>query len=215
MTTHRRYSPVDRLLMQLDLGLRTLLGNPTPTGRADPAAAQPKAELTAAERREAARLMRVNHCGEVCAQALYQGQALTARTQDVQRTMQQAAAEENDHLVWCEHRVDELGGHTTYLTPFFYIGSLTLGATAGLAGDRWSLGFLAETERQVTAHLAGHLARLPAADAKSRAVVRQMKEDESAHAATALDAGGAALPFPVPPLMRLASKVMTGTTYWI
>lgn len=215
MNSHRQYSPIDQALIQLDIGLRTLLGNPIPTGRPDPAGEHLDAELTDAERAEAARLMRVNHCGEVCAQALYQGQALTARTDDVRQTMQQAAAEENDHLVWCEHRIDELGSHTSYLSPLFYVGSLTLGAAAGLAGDKWSLGFLAETERQVTTHLEGHLSRLPAGDAKSRAVVEQMKEDESRHATTATDAGGAELPLPVRRFMRLASKVMTGTTYWL
>lgn len=215
MTVQRQYSPLDNLLIQLDVGLRTLLGNPIPTGRDDPAAAIPEAELTDAERREAARLMRINHCGEVCAQALYQGQALTARTDDVRRTMQEAAAEENDHLVWCARRIEELGSHVSYLSPFFYVGSLTIGAAAGLAGDKWSLGFLAETERQVEAHLDGHLSRLPEADAKSRAVVEQMKEDESKHATTAIEAGGAELPRPIRQLMRLASKVMTKSTYWI
>jgi ubiquinone biosynthesis monooxygenase Coq7 len=215
MTSQRQYSPLDHLLIQVDVGLRTLLGNPVPTGRPNPGDGQPEADLSDAERREAGRLMRINHCGEICAQALYQGQALTARNEDVRQTMQQAATEENDHLVWCEHRIDELGSHTTYLSPFFYVGSLTLGAIAGLAGDRYSLGFLAETERQVTTHLEGHLSRLPAADLKSRAVVQQMKEDESKHANRATEAGGAELPFPVPHLMRLASKVMTRTTYWV
>ncbi len=215
MTVQRQYSPFDNLLIQLDVGLRTLLGNPIPTGRADPAEAIPEAELTDAERREAARLMRINHCGEVCAQALYQGQALTARTDDVRRTMEEAAAEENDHLIWCARRAEELGSHVSYLSPFFYVGSLAIGAAAGLAGDKWSLGFLAETERQVEAHLEGHLSRLPEADARSRAVVEQMKEDESKHATTALNAGGAELPRPVRQLMRLASKVMTKSTYWI
>lgn len=215
MTPKRQYSPLDHLLIQVDLGLRTLLGNPIPTGRPEPAADQPDVELSDAERQEAARLMRINHTGEVCAQALYQGQALTARTDEVRRTMQEAAAEENDHLVWCERRIDELGSHTSYLNPLFYLGSLTLGAAAGIAGDKWSLGFLAETERQVTTHLEGHLERLPAADAKSRAVVEQMKEDESKHATTAVNAGGTELPFPLPRLMRLASKVMTRTTYWV
>lgn len=215
MTRQRQYSPIDHVLIQLDLGLRTLLGNPIPSGRPDPAEAQPEAALAHPERRQAARLMRVNHCGEVCAQALYQGQALTARSEQIKHAMRQAAAEENDHLVWCERRIDALGSHTSFLSPLFYIGSLSLGAAAGLAGDRWNLGFLAETERQVTAHLEGHLSRLPAADAKSRAIVQQMKDDESRHAAAATDAGAAALPFPLPQLMRLASQVMTRTTYWV
>ncbi|HEX5515396.1 MAG TPA: 2-polyprenyl-3-methyl-6-methoxy-1,4-benzoquinone monooxygenase [Gammaproteobacteria bacterium] len=215
MTVHRNYSPLDHFLIQADLGLRTLLGNPIPTDRPDPALTVPEADLTEAERREAARLMRINHTGEVCAQALYQGQALTARSDEVKRLMQESAAEENDHLLWCERRLEELDSRTSYLNPFFYIGSLTLGAVAGLAGDKWSLGFLAETERQVEAHLDGHLTRLPETDDKSRAVVEQMKEDERKHATTATNAGGAELPLPVRQLMRLASKVMTKTTYWV
>lgn len=215
MTAQRDYSPLDQLLIQVDLGLRTLLGNPEPTGRPDPAAGLPEADLSEAERREAMRLMRINHTGEVCAQALYQGQALTARSAEVKGLMQESAAEENDHLIWCQRRVEELGGRISYLSPFFYVGSLALGAAAGLAGDRWSLGFLAETERQVEAHLEGHLGRLPAGDQKTRAIVEQMKEDERKHATTATDAGGAELPFPVRQAMRLASKVMTKTTYWL
>lgn len=215
MTAQRDYSPLDQLLIQVDLGLRTLLGNPEPTGRPDPAADLPEADLSEAERREAMRLMRINHTGEVCAQALYQGQALTARSAEVKGLMQESAAEENDHLIWCQRRVEELGGRISYLSPFFYVGSLALGAAAGLAGDRWSLGFLAETERQVEAHLEGHLGRLPAGDQKTRAIVEQMKEDERKHATTATDAGGAELPFPVRQAMRLASKVMTKTTYWL
>lgn len=215
MTAHRHYSPLDRLLIQVDLGLRTLLGSPTPTERPDPAEGLAEADLSEAERREAMRLMRINHTGEVCAQALYQGQALTARSAEVKELMQESAAEENDHLVWCQRRIEELGGRISYLSPFFYVGSLALGAAAGLAGDKWSLGFLAETERQVETHLDGHLGRLPAADQKTRAIVEQMKEDERKHATTATDAGGAELPFPVRQAMRLASKVMTKTTYWL
>jgi ubiquinone biosynthesis monooxygenase Coq7 len=214
LTARRDYSPFDRLLIQLDLGLRTLAGNPIPTDRPNPASAQPEADLDDAERREAARLMRINHTGEVCAQALYQGQALTARDDSVKRLMQESAAEENDHLVWCKSRIEELGGRVSYLNPLFYTGSLALGAAAGLAGDRWSLGFLAETERQVESHLKGHLGRLPENDDRSRAIVEQMKIDERKHATTATDAGGAELPAPVRHLMRLMSKVMTRTTYW-
>lgn len=214
MSTQRDYSPLDRLLIQFDLGLRTLGGNPIPTDRPNPASDRPEADLSDAERREAARLMRINHTGEVCAQALYQGQALTARDAGVKELMQESAAEENDHLVWCKGRIDELDGRVSYLNPLFYAGSLTLGALAGLAGDKWSLGFLAETERQVEAHLKGHLGRLPENDDKSRAIVEQMKIDERQHATTATDAGGAELPLPVRQAMRLMSKVMTKTTYW-
>lgn len=215
MATQRHYSPLDRLLIQLDTGLRTLLGSPIPTDRPDPAEGLPEADLTDAERREAMRLMRINHTGEVCAQALYQGQALTARSAEVKELMQESAAEENDHLIWCQRRVEELGGRVSFLSPLFYIGSLSLGAAAGLAGDKWSLGFLAETERQVESHLDGHLGRLAEQDNKTRAIVEQMKEDERKHATTATDAGGAELPFPIRQAMRLASKVMTKTTYWL
>lgn len=214
MSTQRYYSPFDRFLIQLDLGLRTLAGNPIPTDRPNPATALPEAELSDAERLEAARLMRINHTGEVCAQALYQGQALTARDDGVKRLMQESAAEENDHLVWCKSRIEDLGGRVSHLNPLFYVGSLTLGAAAGLAGDKWSLGFLAETERQVESHLKDHLGRLPETDDKSRAIVEQMKIDERKHADTATEAGGAKLPLPVRHVMRLMSKVMTRTTYW-
>lgn len=215
MIAQRHYSPLDRLLMNVDIGLRTLLGNPIPTDRPNPADGLPEAELSDAERREAMRLMRVNHTGEVCAQALYQGQALTARSDEVRELMQQSAAEENDHLIWCRQRVEELGGRVSVLNPLFYLGSLAIGAAAGLAGDKWSLGFLAETERQVEDHLDGHLQRLPETDQKTRAIVEQMKVDERKHATTALHAGGAELPFPIRQAMRLASKVMTKSTYWI
>ncbi len=214
MTT-RQLTTLDKALSQFDQALRTVFGQPPTTGRPAPADNAEEGQLSAAETAESVRLMRVNHCGEVCAQALYQGQALTARSAEVRDAMQEASAEENDHLAWCADRIHTLGGHTSYLNPLFYLGSLTLGTVAGLAGDKWSLGFLAETERQVVQHLEGHLKRLPEADAKSRAVIEQMKEDESKHATTALDAGGAELPWPVRRLMRTASRVMTGTTYWI
>jgi len=215
MSSTREYSFADRLLMHFDQGLRTVLGRPPTTGRPNPAAAHAEADLSEAERQESIRLIRVDHCGEVCAQALYQGQALTARDPAVRQAMEQASAEENDHLAWCAERLEELGGRTSHLSPLFYLGSLAIGAAAGLAGDRWSLGFLAETENQVVRHLDGHLQRLPAQDARSRAVVEQMREDEGKHASTALAAGGAALPTPIPQLMTAASKVMTHTTYWL
>lgn len=215
MSSQRHYSFSDRLLSQIDQGLRTLFGRPLATGRPDPAQAAPAVELDDAARQESIRLMRVNHCGEVCAQALYQGQALTARSDEVRQAMEQAAAEENDHLIWCSDRIAALGGRTSYLNPLFYIGSLALGAAAGAVGDRRSLGFLAETEHQVVRHLDGHLQRLPAEDARSRAVLAQMKEDEGEHAATALAAGGQLPPRPIAGLMRLASKAMTRTTYWL
>lgn len=213
--TARHYSPLDTLLINVDQGLRTLFGRPVETGRPHPAAGLDEPDLTEAEQAESVRLMRVNHTGEVCAQALYQGQALTARADSVRDAMRQAAAEESDHLAWCADRIAELGGHTSYLNPLFYVGSLALGAFAGAIGDRWSLGFLAETERQVVRHLEGHLQRLPAGDTKSRAILEQMKIDEGEHAKAAIAAGGVELPLPVRQLMTAASKVMTGTTYWL
>lgn len=209
----RRYSITDQFLIQLDQGLRTVFGKPETTGRAYPAEHIAESDMSDAERRESARLMRVNHCGEVCAQALYQGQALTARAPYVRDAMQQASAEENDHLDWCAQRIEELGGRTSVLNGPFYAASALLGAAAGVAGDKWSLGFLAETERQVVRHLDGHLSRLPANDARSRAIVEQMKVDEGRHATAAVESGGASLPFPVRRIMSIASKMMTETTY--
>ena len=205
--------PVDRLIVSFDRGLRTLFVPPR-AARPEPAAEQAEAELTPEERRQAASLMRVNHTGEVCAQALYQGQMLTARDAEVQTVLAKAADEETDHLAWTQSRIEALGGRTSLLDPLFYFGAFTLGALSGLAGDRWNLGFLAETERQVEGHLEGHLDRLPEGDAKSRAVVEQMRDDEAQHARTATAHGGAELPPPVKLAMKLASRVMTGSTYY-
>jgi len=159
--------------------------------------------------------MRVNHAGEVAAQGLYHGQVLTARSAATREAMRRAAAEEGDHLAWCRDRLEELGSRTSLLNPIWYAGSVAIGAAAGLLGDRLSLGFMAETERQVEGHLDGHLERLPADDLRSRAIVEQMKEDEVGHGQSALAAGGAELPAPVPHLMRLVARFMTGTAYWI
>ncbi len=211
----RHYTPIDTLLINLDQMLRTVAGQPTTTGRPNPADRAPSVELGSDEKRLAARLMRVNHTGEVCAQALYHGQALTARLDRVRGQMEQASAEENDHLEWCEQRLKELDSHPSVLNPLFYAGAFAIGALAGRAGDRWSLGFVTETEQQVVEHLNSHLDRLPATDRQSRAILEQMKEDEARHAADALAAGGGRLPWPVSVLMRGASKVMTGTTYWV
>ncbi|MCC5856632.1 MAG: 2-polyprenyl-3-methyl-6-methoxy-1,4-benzoquinone monooxygenase [Ectothiorhodospiraceae bacterium] len=208
----RHYSPVDHLLMELDRGIRSVFGRPPMTGRPHPAADVREGELTDQDRALAAGLMRVNHCGEVCAQALYQGQAITARDAQVRETMQQAADEENDHLAWCRQRLEELDSRTSRLDPLFYLGALGIGTLAGLAGDRWSLGFLAETEHQVTAHLNRHLERLPEQDAVSRAIVTQMRDDEARHAQTAELNGAAELPLPVKALMKLSSRMMTATT---
>ncbi|MCO6441754.1 MAG: 2-polyprenyl-3-methyl-6-methoxy-1,4-benzoquinone monooxygenase [Nitrococcus mobilis] len=211
----RRYSLIDRVIAQFDTGMQTLFGRPRGTGRPSPAHGLPEPELDRQERRKAARLMRVNHCGEICAQALYQGQAITARNPTLHQTLARASAEENDHLAWCEERLMRLGSHTSYLNPLFYIGSLGIGALAGAAGDRWSLGFLAQTEEQVVQHLSKHLQSLPRQDRPSRAIVEQMRLEEGGHAATALEAGAARLPGPVRQLMRLSARAMTGTTYWI
>ena len=202
---------MDCLIAEVDQALRTLFGRPPVTGRADPAGGIEDAALAPPEHRLAVGLLRVDHAGEVCAQALYQGQALTARRTKVGETMRRAAQEENDHLDWCARRLEELGARTSLLNPLWYAGSLAIGALTGLTGDRWSLGFVAETERQVQAHLGGHLDRLPTADRKSRAILEQMRRDEARHATAALESGAAPLPGPVKGLMALASRVMTTT----
>lgn len=205
---------LDRLIVEFDKGLRTLFTQ-AHSVRAYPDANVAEAPLDEAQRKKAAALMRVNHSGEICAQALYQGQALTARNPAVQQTLQRAAQEETEHLAWTARRVHELGGHLSLLNPFWYTGSLAIGAVAGLLGDKWNLGFLAETERQVSQHLLSHLDQLPQQDEKSRAIVTQMYADEAGHADRATSLGGAELPQPVQLAMKLNSKVMTGTSYWV
>lgn len=204
----------DSLIIAFDRALKTVVG-PSRSARATPGDNLPEAELDGAERAEAAAAMRINHAGEVCAQALYQGQALTARNAQAKQALTQAAAEEIDHLAWTEQRLAELGGRKSLLNPAWYAGSFAIGALAGLAGDRWSLGFLAETERQVVEHLNRHLNRLSHRDARSRAVITAMKRDEARHATTALYMGGTTLPLPCRVAMCLASRVMTGTAYWV
>ncbi len=210
----RQLTPLDHLLIQADQALRTMFGGPPPAVRENPAADN-QSELSEADRQHVAGLMRVNHAGEIAAQALYQGQALTARLDVVRDAMEQAAEEENDHLAWCEERLRELNHQTSRLDPLWFAGSFAIGALAGLAGDRWSLGFVAETERQVVRHLESHLAQLPEGDHRTRAILEKMKEDEERHGDTASRAGGAELPEPVRRLMTLASKVMTTTAYRI
>ena len=212
---NRTLSAVDIFIGRADQALRLMLGPPRRPERPSPARNVADGDLTSAERERVARLMRVNHAGEICAQALYHGQSITARTDEAQKRLEQAALEENDHLAWCDERVHALGSHTSRLNPFWYAGSFAIGMLAGAAGDRWNLGFLAETERQVVVHLDGHLKLLPAADHKSRAIVEQMRADEGAHATAAIEAGGADLPGPVATLMRAAARIMTGTAYWI
>ena len=211
----RRESLIDRFILQADQALRTVFTEPAGSGRDNPGAAAGEDELPTQDKAKSLCLMRVNHAGEVCAQALYQGQALTARNQHTREQMQQAAIVENDHLAWCRQRIHELGGHTSLLNPLWYAGSLAIGAASGLLGDKWSLGFLAETEQQVVKHLDGHLQRLPANDQKSQAIIEQMKMDEAKHRDTARDAGGEALPEAVRKLMAMASRVMTTTSYRI
>lgn len=205
---------LDRLIVEFDKGLRTVFSQAY-SARPYPDAGVPDAVLEETEKKHAAALMRVNHSGEICAQALYQGQALTARDPVVQQKLQQAAQEETEHLAWTARRVHELGGHLSLLNPFWYAGSLVIGAVAGMLGDKWNLGFLAETERRVGDHLQSHLERLPVQDEKSRAIVRQMYVDETKHADMAIALGGAELPQPVRLAMKLNGKVMTGTAYWV
>lgn len=204
----------DRFILAFDRALRTVFG-PSHASRPIPGESLPEADLDAGKRAEAAALMRINHVGEVCAQALYQGQALTARNATAKAALEQAAAEEVDHLAWTERRIAELGGRRSLLNPLWYAGSYAIGAVAGLAGDRWNLGFLAETEKQVVDHLDSHLKRISHQDAKSRAILVAMKRDEAKHATTALHMGGSELPLPIRLAMKAASKVMTTTAYWV
>jgi len=213
--TNRHYSPADQFLMNLDQAVKTLFGKPDITERSYPAEETELSELDKQQTQQVAGLMRVNHTGEVCAQALYQGQALTAKLPRVRESMERAAQEENDHLDWCHTRLQELDSHTSYLNPLWYAGSFAIGATAGLIGDKWSLGFVAETEKQVVRHLESHLQQLPEKDTRSRAILEQMKIDEEHHGTTAIKAGGAALPSPVKTMMGLTSKVMTSIAFRI
>ncbi len=213
--TERHYTPADHLLLHVDTALRTIFGRPQTTERANPSDSVAASKLDTEQQKHIAGLMRVNHAGEVAAQGLYEGQGITARLPAIRDKMQQAAAEENDHLVWCEQRIKELGQHTSYLNPAWYFGSLAIGAVAGKAGDRWSLGFVAETERQVVKHLDEHLQQLPDQDQRSRAILEQMREDELHHATTAQQAGASELPQPVKKLMGLTAKIMTMTAYRI
>jgi len=203
---------LDRLIAGFDAALRAVTGvheaaRPSPGGNAA------EADLSDEERAHAAALMRVNHVGEVCAQALYQGQALTARDDRARQALQQAASEEQDHLAWSHERIRELGGRPSLLNPIWYAGAFTMGAAAGALGDRWNLAFLAETERQVEAHLAGHLDRLPTDDHRTRLIVDAMRSDEARHRDTALRLGAAELPAPARRAMRLAAKIMTTVAY--
>lgn len=204
----------DALILQADRALRTIFASAA-SRRPHPDEGVVEGDMSEAERTHAAGLMRINHSGEVCAQALYQGQAMTARNPDAAKALLEAGEEETEHLAWCERRLNELGSHKSVLNPLWYAGSFGLGVLAGALGDKWNLGFLAETERQVEGHLARHLGELPEQDARSRAVVEQMKIDESKHADTALAHGGAALPAPVKVAMQATSKILTQLAYRI
>jgi ubiquinone biosynthesis monooxygenase Coq7 len=205
---------VDALIIEFDRGLRTLLGRPH-AARAMPGEDSEGPELDAVEEREAAALMRVNHCGEICAQALYQGQALASNNAELRHALAQAAREEEDHLAWSEQRIAELGGQTSLLNPVWYAGSFCIGFAAGKLGDAWNLGFLKETEKQVERHLQGHLDRLSERDARTRVVIEAMQRDEAGHARTAETLGAKDLPKVLKAGMAAAAKVMTTTSYWI
>lgn len=212
----RHLSVLDKLVCNIDISLRTLLVPDSRIAqRESPAQTIAEHPLTSDEKKHIAGLMRVNHAGEVSAQALYQGQALTAKLGAVKEQMTEAALQEIDHLAWCEQRLKELGSQPSRLNPLWYYGSLFIGMMAGLAGDRWSLGFVAETERQVTNHLQEHLGRLPPEDQKTHAILSQMQEDETLHAQTAQNAGAAELPFAIKKSMQMVSMLMTRSSYYI
>jgi ubiquinone biosynthesis monooxygenase Coq7 len=207
-----RHNTLDKIICEFDTGLRTLLAKPySLRPHPDQDIAEPS--LSEAEKKHASALMRINHTGEVCAQALYSGQALTAKSAATSQSMRQAAQEETEHLAWCETRIHALGGHTSLLNPLFYAGSFAIGAIAGALGDKWSLGFVEETEKQVGEHLDSHLGKLPDTDEKSRKIIEQMRLDEAKHAVEAKQQGAADLPAPVKFCMKQMSKLMTSSTY--
>ncbi len=213
---NRTTSALDALITGFDETLRQIAGINQTAGRPSPGNDIADSDaLTREQAQLAGRLMRINHAGEVAAQALYRGQALATDNEAVRNAMEEAAAEETDHLVWCQERMDELNTRPSVLNPFWYAGSFTLGYVAGKAGDDWSLGFVGETERQVEQHLDHHLDRLPETDRRSRAIIETMKEDEARHGQTAMDAGGRELPGWARKMMRLTSKVMTRGAYWL
>jgi 3-demethoxyubiquinol 3-hydroxylase len=209
----RSFGLGDRLLIALDQAARTVLAQ-SHAARPYPAEGVPET-LDQSSRKHASALMRINHSGEVAAQALYQGQAFVASSTVTRESLMEAAREETDHLAWCARRVHELGGRLSVLNPLWYAGSFAIGALAGLAGDRTSLGFVVETERQVVEHLDGHLQELSQHDARTRSIIEQMSRDEERHGRTALDAGGAALPLLTRTLMKISARVMTRTAYWM
>jgi ubiquinone biosynthesis monooxygenase Coq7 len=205
---------MDKLIVEFDRALRTLL-NVTEGARPTPGKSLGEPQLSDTERSQAAALMRVNHCGEVCAQALYQGQALASRNPELKTQLERAAREESDHLAWSAERIDQLGGRTSLLNPLWYAGSFAIGYVAGRFGDAWNLGFLAETEKQVERHLEGHLERLSSRDAKTRAVIEAMRDEEAGHARKAQQLGARDLPTPVKLAMKITARVMTSMSYWV
>ena len=211
----RQLSPLDKLLIGANNALRTVATAAGRPARSNPAENIAETGLDADQKRHAAGLMRVNHAGEIAAQALYQGHATVARDKNIEEQMQRAADEEFDHLAWCEQRIHELGFQPSRLSPLWYAGAYAIGAASGVLGDKWSLGFIAETEKQVCSHLDSHLEQLPEVDEKSRAIVKQMRDEEEEHGENAVDAGAAVLPRPVVRLMQATAKVMTKTAYWV
>ncbi|PPD54722.1 MAG: demethoxyubiquinone hydroxylase family protein [Methylotenera sp.] len=205
---------IDKLITTFDTGLRTVFAQAN-ASRQRPDAQIEESTLTETEKKQAAALMRINHVGEVCAQALYSGQALSSRNPQIVQSLQKAANEETDHLAWCEARINELGGRKSWLNPVWYAGSFALGAAAGALDDKWNLGFLAETEHQVSNHLQSHLTKLSDSDSKTRAIIGQMQQDEAEHALEAKELGASELPQPVKAGMKLASKIMTSTAYYV
>ncbi len=205
---------IDQLIMSFDTGLRTVFAQAR-AARSHPDELIEEADMTDQQKQHAVSLMRINHVGEVCAQALYSGQSLTSRNPKVAEALQYAAMEETDHLAWCESRIKALGGQKSILNPLWYMGSFTLGAVAGAIGDKWNLGFLAETEQQVSAHLSTHLEKLPMEDKKSRAIIEQMHIDETSHAQEAVNLGAAELPNSIKKMMKISSKIMTTTAYYV
>jgi len=211
----RQLSPLDRILSGIDTALRSASNSPTRAARPNPAENIAEATLSNQEKSHAAGLMRVNHAGEIAAQGLYQGHATLARDAEIEQQMKRAADEELDHLGWCEERLTELDSGPSKLRPIWYAGAFAIGAASGLLGDKWSLGFIEETEKQVSAHLTGHLDKLPTNDTRSRAIVTQMRDEEEEHGANANAAGAAELPAPARALMRVCAKIMTRAAYWI
>ena len=211
----RNLTTVDRLLTKVDNLLRTAAGSSIHTARENPARHIDDKPMSATEKSHAAALMRINHAGEVAAQGLYQGHAAITHNPSIKNHMQCAADEERDHLAWCEQRLKELDSRPSHLNPVWYGGAFAIGAASGILGDRWSLGFIEETERQVVQHLTEHLDRLPANDEKSRAIIHKMRDEEALHGANAKDAGASDLPVPVRRFMRFTAKIMTGTAYWL